>query len=290
MIVSYEHFDLFGHVALERVKFEAPIKADASLHDEACFMHVIKGKSRLYAPKHQLKVDRTDSILMKCGSYLNSWVKNEDDAPNEAIFVHFFPEVIKHVYDDKIPDFLTDSNKKLVRPIEKIPTNTLIENYVESLLFYFNNQSIVTDELIKLKVKELLLLLINTDNSSHIISILQDMFRPEIYKFKEIIHANIFEDLKLEDLAILSGMSLSTFKRKFKSVFNTSPNQYIRRKRLNKSVDLLKNSDLTISEIAYDCGFNDLTYFSKSFAGEFHVSPSTFRKAYSYELHEPQNK
>ena len=93
-----------------------------------------------------------------------------------------------------------------------------------------------------------------------------------------MVQKNLFEDLNIEDLAFLAGMSLSSFKRKFNSVYGTTPNKYITSKRLEKAQSLLRFSDMLISEVAYDCGFSDVGYFSKLFKKYYNYSPSEVKK------------
>ena len=90
--------------------------------------------------------------------------------------------------------------------------------------------------------------------------------------------ANLFEDLSLDELASLSHMSTPTFKRKFKKHLGVSPGQYIKNKRLEAAANQLKNTNKSITAIAYDCGFNDPNYFTKSFSKEFNTTPSQFRQ------------
>ena len=106
------------------------------------------------------------------------------------------------------------------------------------------------------------------------------MFSPETVEFREVIQKNIFEDLSLEDYAHLTGLSLSSFKRKFRETFGDSPARYIRLKRLARAAERIKFSNDRISDICYDCGFNDLGHFSKSFQGVYEISPTDFRKKY----------
>lgn len=106
------------------------------------------------------------------------------------------------------------------------------------------------------------------------------MFSPQQVEFKNVIENHLFEDLSIEDLAIICGLSLSTFKRTFSKHFDESPKKYINRRRLEKAKDLLEQTDQRVSEIAYDCGFNDLGYFSKSFQAFYNTSPSKYRRAF----------
>lgn len=122
------------------------------------------------------------------------------------------------------------------------------------------------------------MILIHTDQSGQIRKILSDLFQSKEYEFKEIIHSHLYEDLKIEDLAFFAGLSLSSFKRKFKTVFGTSPTRYIKTKRLEKAIYLLKDPQLRISDVAYDCGFNDIGYFSKVFHAAYDSSPTDYRK------------
>ncbi|BCY28748.1 response regulator [Flavobacterium okayamense] len=66
--------------------------------------------------------------------------------------------------------------------------------------------------------------------------------------------------------------------RKLKSLFGVSATEFIRNERLKMAADLLKNEKLSVSEIAYNVGFNDVGYFSKCFKEMYHVSPSDYQK------------
>ena len=80
------------------------------------------------------------------------------------------------------------------------------------------------------------------------------------------------------DLAEGVQMSQMQVYRKLKALTGETPSVLIRKTRLQKGKELLESSDLTISEIAYDIGFSDPNYFSRTFQKEFGKSPSDFRK------------
>ena len=81
-----------------------------------------------------------------------------------------------------------------------------------------------------------------------------------------------------EKLAKELGLSDSQLYRKLKAISNTSTAIFIRNIRLEKAKELLQTSDLTISEIAYATGFNDPSWFSKTFKTTFGESPTEIRK------------
>lgn len=278
MILQHDSFELLQKVVLEHVVFRPPLKADTSMHDEACFLFAVQGESDLYGPTQVSGLNTDEGVIMKCGHYLNSWHDTGSKEPFEAVAVHFYPEVLKAVYKDELPEFLRSQRPENPVSIEKIAVNTMVRQYVDTLLFYFANPKLVTEELITLKIKELILLLVNTDVSGGVRAIFQDLFNPEVYDFKEIIHRNLYHDLSIEDFALLTGKSLSSFKRKFKAVFEESPARYIKAKRLEKAARLLENPGIRITDVCFDCGFTDLGHFSKSFHAHFGFSPSEYRK------------
>ncbi len=100
-----------------------------------------------------------------------------------------------------------------------------------------------------------------------------------IQKLVKIIE-NSLEDnlLGVEYLASEAGMSRANLYRKLQSIINDTPVNFIKQIRLKRAVQLLKDSGLYISEVAYMTGFNNTKYFSKCFHKEFGMSPSDYAK------------
>ncbi|MBQ4269569.1 MAG: helix-turn-helix transcriptional regulator [Clostridia bacterium] len=92
------------------------------------------------------------------------------------------------------------------------------------------------------------------------------------------IHENYMEKIHTPDLAALCFMSYSTFSRNFKKIFNLSPANYIMKLRIEKAKTLLKTTDKSISNIAQDCGFFDLSHFSHYFYKFEKCTPLNYRK------------
>jgi YesN/AraC family two-component response regulator len=83
-------------------------------------------------------------------------------------------------------------------------------------------------------------------------------------------------DFSMEAFADEMNMSKTVLHRKFKLLVGQTPNQFIRLVRLRKSVHLLRNSDHTITEIAYLTGFNQSHYFIKCFREVYKETPKSF--------------
>ena len=83
--------------------------------------------------------------------------------------------------------------------------------------------------------------------------------------------------LNVDDLARNMGFGRSSFYRKVSTLTGMTPNNYIRKIRMEKSKDMLENTNLTVSEIAYKTGYNSAFYFSKCFKEFYGMPPSHFR-------------
>jgi AraC-like DNA-binding protein len=93
-------------------------------------------------------------------------------------------------------------------------------------------------------------------------------------QLNEIIDSNIQnERFGVSELAYELNMSRSNLHRKIKSVTGESVSQYLRKVRLSKAMELLKEQDYTVSEIAFAVGFGSVNYFSKCFKDHFGFPP-----------------
>ena len=152
-----------------------------------------------------------------------------------------------------------------------------MKNFIEGIEFLIDNPSVSNDSMIKVKLKEFILLLSKSDNSPSILDFVSSLFKPYEYDFKKVIEQNIFANLSINELAKLCGMSISTFQRTFQSVFEQTPAKYILTQRMNKAKELLKNKNKRVSEIAFDCGYDSSSTFNRVFKKSFSLSPTDFR-------------
>ena len=92
------------------------------------------------------------------------------------------------------------------------------------------------------------------------------------------INNNYREPLNIDQLARNSNMSRRNFFRKFRDLTGESPWQYIKKRRLAAAEELLKNSTLSLSEIASECGFYDSNHLNCLFRNNFKCTPGSLRK------------
>jgi AraC-type DNA-binding domain-containing proteins len=97
-------------------------------------------------------------------------------------------------------------------------------------------------------------------------------------KVMDYIHSHYMEKIELAELADELNLSKTSFCRKFKKHMNCTVFEYIINYRLSKAAGLLLNTNDTISDIAYHCGFGSTSYFIEKFKMKTNLSPLSYRK------------
>lgn len=82
----------------------------------------------------------------------------------------------------------------------------------------------------------------------------------------------------MEDIAKAGNVSKTGCCGIFQKYVNQSPNAYLIEYRLRNGIELLRTTDMTVTEICYEVGFNGPSYFSESFRKAFGCSPLEYRK------------
>jgi len=278
MILDRKHFDINNKCAIEKILIKTPVRLDTVFQDEACFTYLKEGEMSCTSPTDNVSIQAEESVLLRCGNYLSNAIQKYPAKTCEVFAVHLYPDILKELYKNEFPTFIKDDpHKPYIRKIDK---QDVIAHFIQSLDFYFENPSLVTDDLLKLKIKELILLLLQTDNAGNIVTLFSHLFNPRQAGLFEIVEAHVYSSISIVELARLTGRSLSTFKRDFETQFNDTPANFIKEKKLEKALELLQSTELSVSEICYEVGFQDTSHFTKTFKKKYHQSPSEYRKKF----------
>ncbi len=99
----------------------------------------------------------------------------------------------------------------------------------------------------------------------------------KLKKILTFIHENYAEKISVRELTVIFAMSEGYFCRFFKKMMHMTPLEYIQRYRIRAVVNALKNNEMPIIDIAYNCGFHNLSYFNQTFKKYMNCTPSEFR-------------
>lgn len=278
MLLKHHTYELFGKMLFQKVVVKPPFEFPFPVTDNACFLYMQQGNILYTFDNEEKDFPAKHSLLLNCITTDKQISSSDSTDPVEIVIIHFHPSVLKKIYDKELPELLqTPKNAISNQSIQQINNDFLIQKYIEGLLFYFENPAVFMEDILVLKLKEIILLLSLTPNAETIRLILSQLFSKTTYSFKQVIEAHLFSQLTIEELAQHTNLSVSSFKREFAKLYNDTPANYMKTRKLEKAAELLLKSDLRITDIAFDCGFNDAANFSKSFFDRFGLTPSNFR-------------
>lgn len=165
--------------------------------------------------------------------------------------------------------------KKDETPILEIEGHPLIQSYFQSLMTYHQSGSFDNPQLMAIKMKEVILLLLHLH--PELKHILFDFTEPHKIDLEAFMTKNYHFNVHLERFAYLTGRSLATFKRDFEKIFNTTPGRWLLNKRLQEAHYLLKEKGRAASDIYLELGFEDLSHFSYAFKKAYGEAPSKIK-------------
>lgn len=138
----------------------------------------------------------------------------------------------------------------------------LYKSFMDSLLPYIT-QSSINEKILDLKVKEALLLLLQTKPS--LADILFDFSEPGKIDLEAFMEKNFHFNVEMKRFAYLTGRSLATFKRDFEKIFRLSPSRWLQQRRLKEAHYLIKEKRRKPSDVYLEVGFENFSHFSHSF-------------------------
>lgn len=94
----------------------------------------------------------------------------------------------------------------------------------------------------------------------------------------DYIHAHYSERISLEDLARTAAISKTEVMRCFKSIISKPPVRYLKEYRLRQAAYLLVHTERSVQQIGESCGFEDSSYFAKSFRALYQMTPTEYRR------------
>jgi len=150
--------------------------------------------------------------------------------------------------------------------------NQLFRNYIDSILPYLENSPQIGSELVKLKIKEAVLVFLGANPDLK--DLLFDFSEPGKIDLQEYMNEHYQYNGDLKHFAYLTGRSLSTFKRDFEKIYHMTPSRWLLQKRLEDAHYLLKEKKLKATEVFIEVGFKDYSHFYVAFKKLFGIAPS----------------
>ena len=226
---------------------------------------------KTYEEKH-IQVQAGQVLFIPRGMYFIS-----DLLPQKGSF----QSLLFYFDDDVIQDFLSQTKVKEISrkslPDHLIfPLHPNLELFTQSLLDIYSGKAFQDKKFLRLKILELMFLLNASMDEQKFANFLFQLSLPKKRNIRPFMEKNFDKPLKIEDYAYLTGRSLSTFRRDFKSYFAQTPQQWIKEKRMEKALNVIEEREVSVTELAYEVGYENISYFIKEFKQRYGQSPKQY--------------
>lgn len=248
--------------------------ADSHYHNAYEIYYLVSG-SRRYLVNHTIyDIKKDDMILVPKGTIHKTTSMQKHT--HTRFLINFSDEFVKSICDEMGKDAI-----EKVFEITKISVPESRREYVLGLFERMKEEKEGEDAdgysefLIKNYLSELFVF-INRYNRKTTPEI--GITEEKIQKAAKYIYENYNKDITLADVANYVYMSESYFSKKFKRVTGLNFSEYLTNVRIKKADEMLLETQLTISEIAQECGFRESNYFGDVFKKLKGISPNKYRK------------
>lgn len=231
---------------------------------------VYRGTKILHTVNGDIKIKAGEAFFITKGEYIMSEVVGDEDY--ECLLIFFDHDITRKLISE-LP-FKLNSNKSIdAKNVFKFEVDSFIQNTADTLKLYLEDKPKFSDELISLKLRELVLLILGSKSKDNFISFCQNLILDKS-DLKSFMESNFEKDLSIEEFARLSGRSTSGFKSEFKSLFDETPMQWILKKRVEKGKFLIHELGYEVGTAALSVGFKTHAHFSRVYKKQFNTNPS----------------
>jgi AraC-like DNA-binding protein len=271
------HYNRFEIGKLLFVEYTCPIRDDyACVWTQTDYLvHVLSGKKTWHTPEGTWEGVKGDTLYVKKGA---SFVKQYFDDDFCLMLFFISDDFIKEIVRENSGQIKHSAASEKSQDILRVKNDVAISAFFQSMLTYFTATDRPSEALLKLKLKELIVSILFSQDNPGLSAYFQSLAGEDKTSLTQIMEANFCYNLSLDDFAKLCNRSLSSFKRDFKKHYNLTPGKWLLQKRVDYSAVLLKNRNLNVSQVCMECGFEDISHFSKVFKERFGVSPNNYRK------------
>lgn len=247
--------------------------------DSNYFAFISSGKKAWRTIYHTYEVNKGDILFIKKGANLTHQFFDDDFC---AIFI-FIPDDFIKSFLEKNPALINQKEKDISSQdgVITLQSDELLQNYYQSIQSYLFLSEQPNKELVKLKFDELLLSLFSNNVHRELTDYFVSLCQNQLYHMSRVMEQNFAYNLKLEEYAKLCHMSLSTFKKSFKEYYHTTPAVWLRERKLDRALHQLLTSDLSISQISFESGFEDTSHFIRVFKQKHGLTPLQHRQKFS---------
>lgn len=238
--------------------------------------HVKKGNCMMHLDNESINFVEGDTMIIL--SNVNH-VFEAGSGGTTLMQLEFLPEIFSG-FDLNFPGCIDGIGLGSISPFSeenkliKIVNNIGIMRVVQRIVNELEGKNSYYQYLVVMYYAELLVLIYRYMSENYLPICQNDALKRAI----SFIRFNYHKDISINDVAIQADISERYLRSLFSQYLNISPLDYLNQIRINKSIELLRNTELSVKEICFQCGFQSPQYFSRIFKQQTGISPREVEK------------
>ncbi|WP_455669797.1 AraC family transcriptional regulator [Phocaeicola faecalis] len=259
---SFYPSETYGPHKHMRIEINYVKKGNCILHIDKESINFHEGDIMIISPnvEHQFEAGVNGTILMQ---------------------LEFLPEIFSHLHSNiridteamPTPSFLFSKENRLIKIVNNINVTRTVQRIINEL----EHKGSHYQYLVVMYYAELLIFLYRYMHETYLSICTNDLLRKAIC----YIQHNYQTDINVNDIAGHASISERYLRKLFSQNLNLSPLDYLNQIRINKSIELLKNTEKSVKEVCFLCGFQSPQYFSRIFKQQIGLSPREIAKSQS---------
>jgi AraC-like DNA-binding protein len=261
-------------------EFDSPEQeAPASIWSETDHLvHVLSARARWKTLTGVCTAEAGQSVFIKKGAY--TLPPHSEEKLRMQVF--FIPDAfVRNIGRELATQLPAPAPADYREQVIRLNGEPALSAFFQAMTAFFSADEAPPEALLELRLGELLAgILVGRSNpalSAYLRSVAARQFPP----ISTIMEANFCHNLPMTAFARLCQRSLSSFKRDFRKQYDTSPGRWLLKRRLERAARLLETTSKGVTEVMLECGFEDLSHFSRTFKEKIGQSPSAYRGALS---------
>ncbi len=273
--VKYDYDGYYAYIRRGLLSNYPNYAADSHWHDDLEFISVLSGSMDYNVNGEIIHLEAGQGIIVNARQLHYGFSTEHNECAFYCVLLH--PMLLctsQHIDCDFVSPVLSDSSLPYILLEHHTEWQSAILSNIEAIYLcrdkknaplYIQNAFyriwiLLTENAVKVR---------RIKKQDRNLSVLKDML--------SFIQKNYAGKVMLDDIAASGNVSKSTCLVVFKKYLQDTPTNYLIGYRLKKTIKLLKNTDLSISEIAFEVGFGGVSYFAETFRKNYGCSPSEYR-------------
>jgi len=262
----------FYHVDASHPRYQMPYH----WHFEYEIIRILQGSFHLTIDGNSIHAVKNDILFINGGT-------PHGGIPEECIYECLVFDIKILLSNNKICNKLIQQliHQELVLHLEQNQVDDLLKNLVDELFFSMNCNTPGYEFKVQGSLYGIIAHLVQLQ-AYYVNSSTSNASSQQIKRFKDVltyIEDHYHEAISLEDMAQVADLSPRYFCRFFRKMTQYTPMEYLNYYRIECACEQLVEKPLSITDVALNCGFNDISYFIKSFHKAKGITPKQYKEA-----------